>query len=88
MSNRGLNSISIFSIAGDGRIKLVGQQQIPGKTPRNFLIDPKGEFLFVANQDSDTIIIYRITPKTGKLVQVGKPVAIPSPTCLKMISLP
>lgn len=88
MSNRGLNSISIFSIAGDGRITLVSQQQIPGKTPRNFLIDPKGEFLFVANQDSDTIIIYKIIPKTGKLVPVGKPVPVPSPTCLKMINLP
>ncbi|HTE33475.1 MAG TPA: lactonase family protein [Chryseolinea sp.] len=88
MSNRGHNSISIFSIAPDGRVVLVGQQLVDGKTPRNFLIESKGEFMFVANQDTDTIITYKINPKTGALTAVGKPVAIPSPACLKMSTLP
>jgi 6-phosphogluconolactonase len=87
MSNRGHNSISIFSIAADGKIKLLGHQPTGGKTPRNFLVDPKGEFLFVANQDSDSIIIFRFMAKTGKLIPVGKPAKIPSPVCLKLVTL-
>ncbi|MBA4058608.1 MAG: 3-carboxymuconate cyclase, partial [Marivirga sp.] len=87
MSNRGLNTLSIFSILPTGKINLVGQQDTGGKTPRNFLIDPKGEFIFVANQDTDTIVMYRINAKTGKLVATGKPVKVPSPVCLKLSTL-
>lgn len=86
MSNRGLNALSIFSIAATGKLKLTGTQQT-GKTPRNFLIDPKGEFVFVASQDDDTITMYRINNKTGKLAAVGKPVKVPSPVCLKLLTL-
>ena len=86
LSNRGLNALSIYSIASTGKLTLIGHQPTMGKTPRNFLIDPKGEFIFVANQDSDTIVIFRINPKTGKLVQVGKPLKVPSPVCLKLLT--
>lgn len=84
VSNRGANSIAIYSIATDGKIKLVGEQPTLGNSPRNFFIDTKGEYLFVANQDSDTIVMFRINPKTGKLTPVGKPIKVPSPTCIKM----
>jgi 6-phosphogluconolactonase len=87
MSNRGANVISIFSIATDGTIKLVGHQSTGGQVPRNFLIDPKGEFLFAANQDTDTINIFQINPKTGLLKEIGKPISVPSPVCLKLLTL-
>lgn len=86
MSNRGLNALSIFSIAQTGKLKMIGRQET-GKTPRNFLVDPKGEFVFVASQDGDTITMYRINSKTGKLTAVGKPVQVPSPVCLKLLTL-
>ena len=87
MSNRGANVLTIYSIGDDGKITLVGHQSTGGKVPRNFLVDPKGEYLFTANQDTDSIVIFRINPKTGKLTEVGKPVQVPSPVCLKMVSL-
>ncbi len=87
MSNRGMNAISIFSILPAGKINLVAQQATNGKTPRNILVDPKGEFIFVANQDSDTIVVYRINSKTGKLTVVGKPLKVPSPVCMKMLTM-
>ena len=86
MSNRGLNALSIFSIGPFGKLTFIGNQET-GKTPRNFLVDPKGEFLFVANQDDDTITMYRVNAKTGKLSAVGKPVKVPSPVCLKILTL-
>lgn len=87
MSNRGANVLSIFTIGDDGKITLIGHQSTGGKVPRNFLVDPKGEFIFAANQDTDTINIFRINPKTGKLTEVGKPVKVPSPVCLKILTL-
>ena len=86
MSNRGADIISIFAIGEDGRIELKGYESTRGQTPRNFLIEPKGEFMFVAHQDSDTIQIFRINQKNGNLTAVGKPVAVPSPVCLKIVS--
>ncbi|MEO5977227.1 MAG: lactonase family protein [Chryseolinea sp.] len=88
MSNRGHNSISIFAVGLDGTITLVGQQDTGGKAPRNFIIDPKGEFILVANQDSDSILMYKTDAKTGKLTVVGKPIKVPSPVCLKILTLP
>jgi 6-phosphogluconolactonase len=87
VSNRGHNSISIFSIAANGMIQLIGQEPTGGKTPRNFLMDPRGEFMFVANQDSDMITMFRVVSKTGKLLAVGRPLKVPSPVCLKYLSL-
>jgi 6-phosphogluconolactonase len=87
MSNRGANVLSIYTIGEDGLITLSGHQDTGGKVPRNFLVDPKGQYLFVANQDTDTINIFKINSKTGKLTEVSKPVKVPSPVCLKLVAL-
>ena len=86
-SNRGHNSLAILAIQKDGKLKLVGNQLTGGKTPRNFLIDPQGEYLVAANQDTDNVVVFRIDPKTGLLSQVGEPVSVPAPVCLKLVSL-
>ena len=45
-SNRGHDSIAIFSIDGaTGALKAAGHQPTGGKTPRNFAIDPTGAYL-------------------------------------------
>lgn len=83
-SNRGHNSIAIFSIDPDsGRLTTVGNQSTEGKTPRNFAIDPSGAFLLAENQDSGTIVVFRIDPKTGKLTPTGHKIDVPMPVCVK-----
>lgn len=84
VSNRGANTIVIFSIQADGNLKRVGEQSTQGKTPRNFIIDKKGEFLMVGNQESDSIVMYRINPKTGKLTPLPNTIKVKSPACLKL----
>ncbi len=81
-SNRGHDSIAIFSIAADGKLSASGHEPTRGKTPRNFAIDPTGKFLLAANQDSSNITVFRIDEKTGKLTAVGDPVAVPTPVCI------
>lgn len=83
-SQRGHNSLSIFEIRDDGVPLFAGLQNSEGKTPRNFLITADGEFVLVANQDSDNIVAFRRDVKTGALTKVSE-VAVPSPVCLKMI---
>jgi 6-phosphogluconolactonase len=80
------NTISIFSVnAVDGKLTLVGHQSTLGKGPRNFNFDPSGNFLLAANQNSDTIIIFKVDKKTGLLTDTHKTISIPSPVCVKWI---
>lgn len=68
-SNRGeANSIAIFSVNKEtGMLTTVGIQPALGLHPRNFTIDPSGNFLLVANRDSDEIVIFKINQITGLL---------------------
>jgi len=86
-SNRGdANNITIFSIDSlNGRLHVQGFQSTMGKTPRNFVIDPTGHWLLVANQDSSNIILFKINQKTGLLTLFGKPIDVPNPVCIKML---
>lgn len=86
VSNRGDNSIVVFSIDGeDGSLTFVDRVSSGGKTPRNFAIDPTGKWMLVANQDSDSIIFYRIDQETGRLIQTSKSIRISSPVCLRFV---
>jgi 6-phosphogluconolactonase len=85
-SNRGHNSIAVFSIDADtGRLTATGHQAQDIKTPRNFCIDPTGGYLLVANQDSSSIVVFRINDKTGEPTSVGAKVEVPMPVCLKAV---
>ncbi len=86
-SNRGdANSISIFTInPADGKLTLSGHQSTLGKTPRNFNFDPSGNFLLVANQNTDDIIIFKVNKKSGRLTDTGKKILVGNPVCLKWV---
>ena len=86
VSNRGHNSLSVFTIATDGTIKLIGQQPVMGAKPRNFMIHPSGQYVLVANQDTDNIVVFRRDPKTGLLTDTGERASVPAPVCLVMAS--
>jgi len=87
-SNRGHNSIAIFTIDTEtGRLQPAGHQSQDIKVPRNFAIDPKGKFLLVANQDSNSIVVFRIDPKTGELTPAGTKVEVSMPVCVKIIAV-
>lgn len=87
VSNRGHNSIAIFDVVAEtGQVKYKKTVPSGGKTPRNFMIDPMGQFAFVANQDSDTIVIFDIDGQ-GILTHAGKSMSIPSPVCVEYLTL-
>jgi 6-phosphogluconolactonase len=85
-SNRGHNSIAIFSIGNDGHIKPSGQEPVRGETPRNFCLDPKGKRMFVANQRSGNITIFDIDQDSGELTFTEKGLKIDQPVCIKFLS--
>ncbi|MQQ99105.1 lactonase family protein [Glaciimonas soli] len=85
-SSRGaVNDISIFSVAANGTLSLVTHTPALGKGPRNFAIDPSGQFLLVAHQTSDEVVIFRRDLVTGLLTDSGKRIVIGSPVCLVFV---
>ena len=82
-SNRGdANTISVFSIYPTGTLKFVETVSTLGKGPRNFSIDPSGNFLLVAHQYTNEIVIFERNITTGKLKDSGKRITVGAPVCL------
>jgi 6-phosphogluconolactonase len=84
-SNRGdANEIVVYSINQEtGMLTFVERKPSLGKSPRNFVIDPSGKFLLVANQNSDSIYEYKIDQNTGKLTLTNNRLEVGNPVCLK-----
>jgi 6-phosphogluconolactonase len=82
-SNRGdKNTITIYSIGSDGLLALLGYQPTLGEHPRNFVIDPTGNFLLVANVMSSSIVVFKRDIETGLLLETGITIKVPNPSCL------
>ena len=84
VSNRGRDDIALFSIAGDGRLSLIGNTPTGGKRPRFFTLDPTGDFLFAANQESDDITVFRVSKATGQITPTGQGVTVGSPSAITL----
>ena len=85
-TNRGTsNTIAVFEIRKDGMLATKQIISVNGKHPRNFVIDPGGHFLLIANRDTDNIVIFSIDPASGLLKATGKEISIPNPVCLKFL---
>jgi len=84
-SNRGHDTIAVFSIAREGTLTLLENVKTQGRIPRNFGVDPTGSFLLAANQDSNNVVVFRIDKKTGRLTPTGQTVEAPSPMCVKFL---
>jgi 6-phosphogluconolactonase len=79
-SNRGHDSIVSFAAdQSTGALTLVGHQPSGGKSPRDFDVDPYGEFLIAANQDTETVAAFHLEAD-GSLTPLGEPVSGP-PGC-------
>lgn len=86
-SNRGeFNELVIYSINANGSLAYVSTQSTMGKGPRNFGIDPSGNYLLVANQLSDEIVIFKRDQSTGLLTDTNNRVKVGAPVCIKFIA--
>ena len=81
-SNRGHDSIAVFSVGTGGALTLVEHELTRGQTPRNFALDPTGRWLIAANQRSNTLAVFSIDQKTGALSPVGPLVDVGSPVSI------
>jgi 6-phosphogluconolactonase (cycloisomerase 2 family) len=79
------NSISIFEIDQQtGGLTLKGHHSTYGTIPRSFVIDPSGNYVIVANQTSNEIVVFRRNVETGLLTKISVTMGLTLPSSLKM----
>jgi 6-phosphogluconolactonase (cycloisomerase 2 family) len=87
-SNRGHDSIATFTVdRRDGTLTPVGWAPTHAKSPRFFCLDPAAKILYAANadegysdqQNTDTIVPFRINQANGMLTPTGQVIKTSSP---------
>lgn len=82
-SNRGHDSIVVYSISNEGKtleqIQLIASE---GQIPRDFNLDSTEDFVIVAHQDSDNLTLFSRDRETGLLNMIQKDVYAPECVCV------
>ena len=81
-SNRGHDSIAVYSILADGSLELLEIVPTNGKNPRDFDLSPDQEFLITVHQDSDNATVFKRNPETGRLAELSNEFHVPEAVCI------
>jgi 6-phosphogluconolactonase len=80
-SNRGHDSIAVYRVSPTGFLRPADLVPSGGQHPRDFIPDPRGNFLLVLNKDSDNLVVFKINHRTGMLKKEREYTAL-SPTAI------
>ena len=81
VSNRGHDSIAVFSVAPDGRLTAEDWTSSGGSMPRQFSLDPSGKYMLIGNQNGDCVTVLRVL-ENGRLEPCSR-LEIPAPVCIQ-----
>ena len=84
-TNRGHDSIAVFRLGDDGRLTLLSIEPSLGKGPQNLAIAADGKFLLCANMPGNNVTVFRMDARTGGLKPAGEPIALTSPSCIRVL---
>ena len=88
-SNRGHDSVAVFAFdkADKAAARLAPLQHVStgGKVPRDFALDPSGKLLVVANQQTNTLLSYRLDVGSGRLEPTGRRLELGTPVCVAVV---
>jgi 6-phosphogluconolactonase len=86
VSERADDCISIVKFDYDNdTVEIIGRINTMGKTPRDVILDPTGNWLLIANQDSDSIAIFKVDKAKGMIIPANLVEGIGSPVCLEWL---
>jgi len=85
-TNRGeRNAISVYAVTPDYSLELIQNIPAGGKGPRFFASSPDDQWLFVTNQYTDSLNIFKRDFANGMLTPSAMQIEIPSPVCLSFL---
>ncbi|WP_422122009.1 lactonase family protein [Planococcus sp. X10-3] len=83
-SNRGHDSIVSFEIDATGKLHSPEFTSSGGSGPRHFSLVPGGDWLIVANEKSDSLIVLKL--ENGRPAELVQEIQTSSPVCVKFIN--
>ena len=81
-SNRGHDSIAVYTILADGSLELLEIVPTHGQNPRDFDLTPDQEFLIAVHQDSDNATVFKRNPESGRLAELSNDFHVPEAVCI------
>jgi 6-phosphogluconolactonase (cycloisomerase 2 family) len=87
VTNRGKTSeLLVFAVDGrNGQLSELQRRSVEGVEPREFSIDPSGQYVLIANQKSNQIVVLKRDPASGKLGDTVQKFDIDSPSDIKFL---
>jgi 6-phosphogluconolactonase len=82
VSNRTHDTIAVFAIGAEGKLKFLEAAPAQVKVPRGFGIDPSGKWLVAGGQNDHRIAVLKIDQETGKLTPTGQTAEVGAPVCV------
>ncbi|MBI2238025.1 MAG: lactonase family protein [Actinobacteria bacterium] len=86
-SNRGHDSIVVLAFDASS-LEPVGWAPSGGRTPRHFALDPTGETMVVANQDSGTLAVFAVDGDDGLPRPTGEVARCATPVYVRFLEAP
>jgi 6-phosphogluconolactonase len=84
-TNRGENTLVVFERdLKKGTLTKIQSVGTRGECPRNFTFDPTGKYLLIANKISNSIAVFDVDKKSGK-IKFKHSTKSPMPTCLTFV---
>ena len=83
-SNRGHDSIVSLAVDEAGQLSAPEYASTRGEHPRFFTVDPSGEWLLAANQNSDNVVVFALDE--GRPRDVVCETGAPKPVCLLFLN--
>lgn len=85
-SNRYHNSLAAYAVdKATGKLTLLDITPVGGKLPRNFNVDPTGQWIIVGNHEDDTLSVMKIEPD-GRLKLIRNDVPVSAAVCIKFVA--
>lgn len=85
VSNRGHDSVAVYSISADGHLEQRAVRPCGGHWPRQFSISPSGRFLLVANQYSGEVTVLPVLDGPEALGAVCERVPFAGASCVQFV---
>jgi 6-phosphogluconolactonase len=87
VSNRGAESDSVAVVSfdeADGSLELVHMHPTSGREPRDLMFTANGSRVVVANQGTDSLVVFAFEDATGRLEDLSQ-TTVPTPVCLRTV---
>ena len=85
VSNRGHDSVAVYTFDATGRLHLESIRPVGGRTPRSFGLAPGGRHMVVANRQTDDLVVLPLLRSGSEIGPPASRVEVPQASCVRFV---